>query len=205
MQTITALKWQKSQPDRIMVHLDGRPWATVSLVTAGRFKIGDRIDAGMAAQLKSDQQRRDAYQCALRFLGTRDRSALEIRRKLKHKGFDAPAIDHALTVLIDKKYVNDRQFAQNWINYRSKHAPRSSRLLAQELRQKGISTTDIDAALVPVDEDVLALACLNRKRRRWRGFATRERRHKMLAHLSQKGFTYEVSINAVDAFHDLAD
>ncbi len=188
-----------------MIHLDGKPWASVSLVAAGRLKVGDQIDAKTAAQWQIDQQRRDAYQCALRFLGVRDRSALEIRRKLRQKGFDHPAIDHALRLLIEKQYVNDRLFAANWIRYRMKNAPRSTRLLAQELKQKGIGADDIASALLDADERELALACLRRKRRRWRRLDGREGRRKMLAHLGQKGFTYDVSMTAVDAYRDQVD
>ncbi len=202
---ITALKWQKSQPDRTMIFLDGKPWASVSLMAAGRLKVGDRIDAETAAQLQIDQQRRDAYQCALRFLGVRDRSALEIRQKLRLKGFDKAVSDQALRNLIEKKYVNDQLFAVNWVNYRMRNSPRSTRLLAQELKQKGINAADIASALVDVDEHDLALACLRRKRRRWQRFDGRERRQKMLAHLAQKGFAYDVSIVAVDAFRDQVD
>ena len=203
--TITALKWQKSRPDRTMIHLDGKPWASVSLVAAGRLKVGDQIDAETALQLQIDQQRRDAYQCALRFLGVRDRSALEIRQKLRKKGFDKAAVDHALQNLVEKKYVNDQLFAFNWINYRMRNSPRSSRLLAQELKRKGIGAADIASALADADDKDLALACLRRKRRRWRRFDGPERRQKMLALLGQKGFAYDVSIIAVDSYRDQVD
>ncbi len=188
-----------------MIHLDGKPWASVSLVTAGRLKVGDQIEAETAAQWQIDQQRRDAYRCALRYLGVRDRSALEIRRKLRQKGFDKVDIDHALNLLVQKKYLNDQLFAVNWINYRMKNSPRSARLLAQELKQKGIGAADIASALLDADENDLALACLRRKRRRWRRFDGRERRQKMLAHLGQKGFAYDVSTAAVDAYRDQVD
>ena len=80
-----------------------------------------------------------------------------------------------------------------------------ARLLAQELKQKGISSAGIESALTQADEHALALACLHRKRRRWRRFKGRERRQKMLAHLSHKGFAYHESCAAIDAFRDPAD
>lgn len=188
-----------------MVHMDGKPCASVSLVAAGRFKVGDRIDADTVTQLQADQHRRDAYQCALRFLGVRDRSTLEIGQKLKRQGYDAVVIDSVLKDLIDKNYVNDQSFAISWVNYRMKISPRSLRLIAQELKQKGISAERIEAALIRVDEHTLAMACIHRKRRRWRRFEGRERRFKMLAHLSHKGFSYGVSRNAVESYCDQAD
>lgn len=203
--TITALKWHKSQPDRVMMHLDGKPGTLVSLVAAGRFKVGDRIDAETVMQLQAGQNRREAHQSALRFLGVRDRSTLEIRQKLKRQGYDEGVIDHVLQDLIDKNYVNDQAFAINWVNHRMKISPRSLRLIRQELKQKGVSQERIEAAVIRVEEHELAMACIHRKRRRWRRFAGRERTFKMLAHLSHKGFSYDVSRKAVASYRDQAD
>ena len=203
--TVTAIKWLKSQPDRVLIHLDGQPWATVSLLVAGRIEVGDRITAENAARLRDDQERRDAYQAALRWLAGRDRSVHEVRQKLKHKGFGRAAIDHALATLRDKKYLDDQRFALNWITYRINHTPRGPRLLAQELKQKGIDADTVAAVMVHADEDALASACLQRKQRRWQRLEGKIRRHKMLSYLSRKGFAFEASLHAVDRYRDQTD
>lgn len=203
--TITDLKWLKSQPDRVMVHVDGQPCATVSLVAAGRLSVGDRVAADMLKQWQSAQDRRDAYHGALRFLSVRDCSRFEMRQKLKRRGFDRVTIEAVLQELIDKKYIDDQVFAANWVNYRMKTSPRSRRLLAQELIHKGIAQDQIEAALMPTDERQLALACIHRQRRRWRRLEGPVRRLKMLAHLNNKGFAYDVSRYAVEAYDDQAD
>ncbi len=202
---VTAIKWLKSQPDRVLICLDGQPWATVSLLTAGRFKVGDRIAPGEADKLRDAQEKHDAYQCALRWLGGRDRSVLEVRQRLKQRGFDGVAVDHTLTTLLDKNYLDDERFARNWVHDRIKHAPRGSRLLAQELRQKGIDGRVIASALALADEDALASTCLRRKRRRWRRHAGQVRRQKMLAYLSRKGFAFDISLHAVESYRDQTD
>ena len=203
--TITDLKWRQSQPDRIMVHVDGQPCATVSLMAAGRLAVGDRVDADMIKQWQVEQGRRDAYQCALRFLGARDHSQREIRQKLRRQGFGGAAIDAAIEKLMDQSYLDDQVFAANYVNYRMKTSPRSRRLLWQELRRKGIRDDHIEAALKPVDERQMALACVHRKRRRWQRFEGQQLRLKMLAHLSSKGFSYDVSRLAVNTYCDQAD
>ena len=203
--TVTAIKWLKSRPDRVLIHLDDQPWATVSLLAAGRFQVGDRIEPREAEKLRTDQERRDAYHCALRWLGARDRSVSEVRQRLKQKGFHRAAIDHTLTTLMDKKYLDDQRFARNWVNDRINHAPRGSRLLAYELRQKGIDPGTISSALDLADEGAMATACLRRKRRRWRRLEGKARRHKMLAYLSRKGFAADISHHAVDRYRDQTD
>ena len=84
-------------------------------------------------------------------------------------------------------------------------APRSRRLMRQELRQKGVGQAQIEIALANVDEHALAIACLHRKRRRWRRLKGAARRPKMLAHLGSKGFSYAVSRDAVETYRDDAD
>ncbi len=188
-----------------MVHLDGRPWGSVSLAAAGRFRVGDRMEDAAAEELQIGQQRHEAYRRALRYLGVRDRSVFETRQKLKREGFDPATIDQVLAKLVAHKYIDDQTFALNWVNYRQRNSPRSARLLARELKQKGISPAHIQPALALLDDHTLALACIHRKRRRWRRYEGRERRLKMLAHLGQKGFSYEISIAAVEAYRDQTD
>lgn len=203
--TITALKWQPSQPGRVRIYLDGEVMAAVSLVTAARFKVGDRIDQDTLAKLRASQERDDAYRCALRLLGRRDHSTLEIRQKLSRRQFDRDAIDDALNRLVEKKYLDDQAFAAHWVNHRMRSAPRSRRLMRQELRQKGVGHAQIEIALADVDEHASAIACLQRKRRRWRRLKRSARHLKMLAHLSGKGFSYAVSRAAAETYRDDAD
>ena len=203
--TITALKWLPSQPNRVWIYLDGGERVAVNLTTAAGFKAGDCIAADTVDGLRSHQRRDDAYRCAIRLLARRDHSTYEIRQKLVHRGFDPDAINDALERLIENKYMNDQAFAASWINYRIKTAPRSRRMMRRELRQKGLDHTQIEPALANLDEHELATACIQRKRRRWQRMKGSTRRLKMLAHLSQKGFSYEVSRSVVDNYCDDAD
>jgi regulatory protein len=202
---ITDLTLRPLQPDRVWIYLNGRPWASVDLLTAAQFKVGDPIDDDTLDRLKVDHLRHDAYRCALRLLGRRNHSCLEIRQKLTSRGFAADAIGHALGRLKEKKYLDNQQFAIDWVNHRMNTAPRSRQLMAWELRQKGVGQEQIDEALAPVEEFTSAEACLLRKRRRWRRLAEPERRQKMLAYLGRKGFAYDVSRSAIASYRDSTD
>jgi regulatory protein len=204
-QTITALKYQSSQPGGVVIYLDGQKSAVVNPVTAANFKVGDRIDQDTVAKLLASQQRGDAYRCALRLLGRRDHSTLEIKQKLSRREFDPDVIDDTLNRLIDKKYLDDQAFAVHWVNQRAHTAPRSRRLMRQELRHKGVGRAQIEMALADVDEHALAMACLQRKRRRWRRLKESARHLKLLAYLSRKGFSYAIARAAAESYHDDAD
>lgn len=53
-----------------------------------------------------------ALKYALRLLGYRDRSAVEMRQKLAEKGFSREDVDDTLARLEEKGYVNDRKLAE---------------------------------------------------------------------------------------------
>ena len=105
----------------------------------------------------------------------------------------------------EKKYLDNQQFAIDWVNHRMNTAPRSRQLMAWELRQKGVDPEQINEALAHVEEFTSAEACLLRKRRRWRCLAEPERRQKMLTYLGRKGFAYDVSRSAIATYRDSTD
>lgn len=154
---------------------------------------------------KPESKPDDAYRCALRLLGRRGHSIHEIRRKLSRRDFAPDAINDALKRLMDEKYLDDQAFADNWVNYRMKTAPRSLKLMRQELKQKGVDPKQIASALANLDEHALATACIRRKRRRWHRHKGSARRLKMLAYLNRKGFAYDVSRAVVETYDDDVD
>ena len=60
----------------------------------------------------------DPLQQAFFFLQYRDRSEHELRRYLARKGHDQQVIEETLAKLRDYHYVDDRLFAQAWVESR---------------------------------------------------------------------------------------
>jgi len=102
-----------------------------------------------------------------------------------------------LNLLSDARYAADRA--------RSLHRRgMGSRRIRQTLRSKGVSSDDIDAALVALgeDADLAAAATYARKRRLgpWRaGEADRERAQKELNRMGRAGFPFPLARRVVDA------
>jgi len=145
-----------------------------------------------------------AYAAALRILARRDHSRFEMVRRLTNKGFDAKVVDAAVAKLAAQDLLNDLKFACNWVAARVRSAPRSRRLLALELRRKGIEDVTAQKALADLDDFLLALACIQRRARQWQGIDDRQtRRLKILRHLQNKGFAPAMSKAAV--YRYLAD
>ncbi len=97
---------------------------------------------------------------ALRLLSGRDHSIYELRLKLQKKFSSYPEeMEGVIQECIEKKYLDDERFAQEWIRFREEGSPRGTFLLKQELRKKGVSPEVIDSVLSHIPEtDGLAKA-----------------------------------------------
>ncbi len=113
---------------------------------------------------------------ALVYLGFKARTEQEVRQKLKGRSFGAIDIDETLRKLKEWKYVDDAEFAKNFVRSRSLARPQSQRSLAFELKKKGLKTS------VVVDDLEMARAALARKKNK-----TPEQQARFLA---SRGFSW---------------
>ena len=103
-QTITALKAQKRNPERISVYLDGQYAFGLARIVAAWLAVGQSLSEAKIAQLRKQDALEKAYQSALHLLSYRQRSEQEIRRKLLEKGFDQEDCERVLERLKTRDY-----------------------------------------------------------------------------------------------------
>lgn len=98
----------------------------------------DIIDAGMcyAAEMK-----------AVEYLARAEQCRFKLTQKLINKKYERQYIERALDYLESKNYLNDRRFAQFWLNGRKINHSEGRTKLAAELAVRGISKEDSAAAL----------------------------------------------------------
>ena len=162
MPTITAIEPTRRDPSRVSIFLDGAFAFALAdeLAHEVGLRVGATIDSDAVEGLSRQDESHRACQAALRFLGARPRSELEVRRRLLRHGFAGAAIDGAIDRLRRLGYLDDGTFAAFWIESRRAFKPRSARLVAQELRQKGVAGEAVD--LSDWDDDAAALAAAQR-------------------------------------------
>ena len=85
---------------------------------------------------------------ALKYISFRPRTEAEVRIYL-----GADCTEELISKLKDLKFIDDAAYVQSYIDQRSRYSPRSARLLAQELKKRGITmnyellaTSDADLA-----------------------------------------------------------
>ena len=137
----------------------------------------------------------DAYDAAVRYLGSRPRSVSEIKRHLRTKRFDDAAQDKAIDQLRAQRYIDDEAFARYWVEQRAKFRPKGQRAVASELMQKGVARETIDLVLGEADPDSetkRAREAIRRPMTRWLSMDDNERKRKIHQYLVTRGFSYDV-------------
>jgi regulatory protein len=191
--TITAITMETTPlMKRAVVFVDNRRAAYALPRDSERLAISQPISNETLAELQRRYDDHGAYLQAVRFLGPRNRSASEIRQHLTAKGWHTEAAHQAIERLKQEGYVDDRLFTQQWIDYRSRTAPRSRMAIMQELQQKGIARETILSAVATMDEAALALDCAQKKARQWRRYDGVQKEQRIAAFLQRKGFPFAV-------------
>jgi len=190
--TITELRFQKRNADRVNVYLDGRFAFGLAAIVAARLKIGQALSDEEIARLGGRDEVEKAYERALNFLSYRPRSEAEVRRNLRRKDLDEEIIEEAILRLIRVGLVDDVEFARYWVDNRMQFNPRGGRALRQELRQRGVSPEIIAEAVGDLDEEAAARQVAVAGARRYESLPARDFQRKMGAYLARRGFSYGV-------------
>ena len=192
MKKITAIEVQKRSPDRVNIHLDGEYAFGLARIVAAWLKVGQELSEEKIEQLQAADARERAYQQAMLFLSYRARSESEIRRNLRRHEIPEPVIEETLERLRQEGLANDRQFASAWVENRSTFRPRSRRMMAMELKQKGLEEEAIRAAVETVDDEVAAYEAAQKKAARFKTLEWNDFRRKLSEFLGRRGFSYAV-------------
>lgn len=192
MKKITAIVAQKRHRDRVNIHLDGEFAFGLARITAGWLRVGQELDEKKIEQLQAEDAKERALQQALLFLSYRVRSESEIRKNLQKHEIPEAVIEETLQRLRRDGLANDEQFARAWVENRSTFRPRSRRMLAMELRQKGIDDESMQPALQDIDDEALAYQAAQKRAARFARLEWNEFRKKLSGFLARRGFSYSV-------------
>lgn len=196
---ITAIRAQKNNPERFNIYLGGEFAFGVGRFVGRTLEVGQLLNEEQIQSILDADQREKAYQRALHFVGYKPRSAFEVQEKLRKVGYGEIIIQSVLFELKEKKYIDDEQFAMDWIQTRSASKPRSRKQLIYELRGKGIQDGIVDQAANHAPEDSeLALKLGHKYMSRYRHLDDFEFRRKMFGVLARRAFSGDVIYLIID-------
>lgn len=189
--TITAIKVQKRDKQRVNVYIDGIFAFGISRIVAAWLQVGQKITDEKVNQLKSEDENEVAYQHALKLISYRDRSSAEVRQHLSQKQIPAEIIDQVLDRLGENGLQDDERFANLWVENRNEFRPRSHRMLAVELRKKGVSEAVIAQVLeTTATDEELAYKAAQKQVKKYINLEWQDFRRKLGSFLARRGFSY---------------
>jgi regulatory protein len=197
---ITSLRYQKKDPERVSVYLDGRFAFGVPAIVAAQLTPGQYLSASDMEVLQEQGKAEGAYNRALNYLSYRPRSKWEIVTYLERRGLGEDNIEGIVGRLERAGLLDDEAFAAYWVENRERFRPRGLRGLRFELKRKGISDAIIDRVLASVDASAGAYQAASRKVRQLSHLDRASFRRKLVEYLARRGFDYDVAQETAERY-----
>lgn len=200
---ITRIAPQKKDKNRVNVYLDGKFafGLPLALVIERGFKKGQEIDQEEIDTLRDKDEEERIYNRLVAFATLRPRSVKEIQdwfgRKKVVLGMQEAAIGRVSKIGL----VDDYLFSKWWVEQRTAFRGFSRKLLALELRKKGIERSLIEKVLAEVEiptEEELARRAYEKKKQTWGGLSGPAMKRKAYGFLGRRGFSFDVIRRIVD-------
>ena len=131
------------------------------------------------------------------YLSYRPRSELELKLRLRKRGFDDSSIEGVLLRLKERGLVDDLAFARFWKENRESFSPRSRAMLHRELRQKGVAPYIIAEVAQEIDEEASAYRAAEKRAKKLASSDGDSFCRQLVAFLRRRGFNYEVTRHTV--------
>lgn len=170
-----------------------------------KLKTNQELNETQFDAIKEENDEKVSFEMAISYLEKYIVSEKGLKDYLKKKGFSIQTIEKSLQKLHDYGFVNDEKFAKNY--FESLSSKNGRRVIANKLKQKGVSNEIVERLLDNVDEEqeILKAKMLAEKFVKNRDNSPKTKQ-KCLAHLIYKGYDYSVAQTVIkDLFVNLGD
>ena len=201
MNEITAITPQIKDKRRCNIYVDGRFCCglTLEATVKNRLKVGQIISPERLAEIQLESEKNTAFDKALTHISATQKTEKQMREFLQGKGYLPAVVEYVVEKLRSYNFLNDGQYAEAYVESLSKR--KGSKLLRMELRGKGISEVEIDAALdtLPAEREEETAKVLLEKYMRGK-VCDKTTLQKAYRYLLGKGYDYEMIKSVLSAF-----
>lgn len=202
---ITSVHKRKGRPPLYEVYIDERAAVIVTeeMIVRDRILPGLSVDPAQVQKWEQECEESVAYSKALDWLSARPRSAAELKRYLRDRGWDEETAQKTLDRCVELGYIDDLKLAIDFVERRIGGQKIGRLRVADELRQRGVASALIEEALRRFDESdeegewerALLIA-----RKKWAAsYKNREQqRRRTGTFLLRRGFDTELVIKLLD-------
>lgn len=188
----------KRRTDSCYLNFDNGESLLVNIDIITRFFLskGKKLSAELLDTITAEQRLIEVRKAAYRFATYKPRSVLQLRMKLKEKGFLPEEVDFAIKYLISFSLVDDAFYAENFIKNKAKSKNFGVNRIVAELRGAGVSQSIIESSIkqfFPQDDIYqMAMNAATKKYKLIRNKPIEKQRSSMMAYLQRQGFSWEV-------------
>lgn len=210
-----AKRREANKDKRFNVFLDGKYSFSIGEEHLIKIKLkeGQVLDHQSISAIKAKEDESRLLDKAINFLSYRPRSEKEIndyliksiskQENIKWSEAKESSIPTSILQKLQKYgYVNDKDFAKWWVDSRTKARPKGRRLVALELKRKGITEEIIEKVLPKSStSDInLALKVLDKKRAKLATLKGYQVKQKAYYYLNSRGFDLDTFAEAFAIF-----
>ena len=192
MKKITDIKQQVKNPTRVNIYLDNTFYCGLELETVmkNRLKKGMEIDEERLDEIQRESESARALDKALSFISRSKKTKKQVETYLAGKGYTEKTIESVVEKMKGYNFIDDGEYAEEYAAAYSKN--KGKRLIASELKRKGVSDADMRAALENVVGESEAAENVARKYMKNKE-KNRENTLKCYKYLLGKGFDYDTA------------
>jgi regulatory protein len=166
---ITQIKKAAYDSNRYSIYVDGEYLFSVHEDVFVKYRLypGMSIDKVQIEELVSAEEYQQVRLAVLRYLSYRPRTEFEVLQYIAGKEFREADGRKVISEMREFGYLNDRLYAQAWVEERRKRKGFGACRLRRELQQKGIPSSWIEESLTHADEEAERLQAMEVAERRY--------------------------------------
>ena len=196
---ISKIEVQKNHDDRVSIFVDDNYYASMFLDTAVKYGIKKdaEFDEDEFQKILIESEKNLAFNKAINYINTSLKTSKQLRDYLNKKGYDKITIDYVIDKLKEYNFLNDRQFAESYINtYRNKYG---QNMLKNKLFEKGVNKDIIEEVLNDFETEETIIDKLLLKKIGNKQFDN-DLYAKCLRFLAGRGFSFEEINSAIKRY-----
>jgi regulatory protein len=203
---ISDIKPQQRNKNRVSVYLDGRYAFSLDYDTLSRagLHIGDTVTDELREHLLQSDEYARVRDYAYMLLSYRSRTEYELRTRLLDRGFRQGSVREVLHSLKQSGLVDDRSFAEKWVEDMHARRPMGRLRAETELMKRRIRDDIIrdvcEKAYAEDTEARLGREAPEKKLAALRSYPEEEVKKKLFSFLQRRGFDFGVIHNLMKEF-----
>lgn len=201
MPVITAIAPQKKDKQRCNLSIDGRFYCGMQFETVVKFrlKVGMSVSEEELAAMQFESEKQTALDKALTHITATMKTERDVRSFLQKKGYLEDVSDYVVEKMKEYGFLDDAVYAARYAE--SARGRKGGRLIALELKRKGVSDGDIEAAVGALGDETESARAQLAKYLRGKDLSDRATLRRAFSYLLSKGYdadTARAALGGID-------